>query len=123
MQEGLLFHSNNSHGVNDVYAMQLDITVSGLLDAHRLCDAVQAMVNRHPNLAARFSREFEQPIQIIPADPVAPWRYIDLTGNDVYPDEQLQQLWTAEHTGGCDLVHEPGQVISADPVAPRGLST
>ena len=35
-------------------------------------------VNRHPNLAARFCQQFDEPVQIIPADPVAPWRYVEL---------------------------------------------
>ena len=30
------------------------ITVTGPLDPHRLRDAVHTVVNRHPNLAARF---------------------------------------------------------------------
>ena len=51
--------------------MQLDITVTGPLDPHRLRDAVHTVVNRHPNLAARFCEQFDQPVQIIPADPVA----------------------------------------------------
>ena len=35
----------------------------------RLRDAVHTVVNRHPNLAARFCEQFDQPVQIIPADP------------------------------------------------------
>ena len=119
LQQGLLFHANTTHGTNDVYAMQLDITVSGPLDPHRLRDAVYTVVNRHPNLAARFCGQFDQPIQIIPADPVTPWRYIDLSGNGPHPDEQIQQLCAAEHAGVCDVAHEPVQIISADPVARR----
>ena len=80
LQQGLLFHASTTHGNgDDVYAMQLDITVTGPLDPHRLRDAVHTVVNRHPNLAARFCEQFDQPVQIIPADPVAPWRYVDLT--------------------------------------------
>ena len=74
-----------------MYAVQLDITVTGPLDPHRLREAVHTVVNRHPNLAARFCGQFDQPVQIIPADPVTPWRYIDLSGNDPDPDEQIQQ--------------------------------
>ncbi len=64
----------------DVYAAQLAFTMTGPLDPHRLRDAVHAVVTRHPNLVARFSHEFDKPVQIIPADPVAPWRYVDLNG-------------------------------------------
>ena len=61
--------------------MQLDITVTGPLDPDRLRDAVHTVVNRHPNLAARFCDQFDQPVQIIPADPVAPWQYVELDGD------------------------------------------
>ena len=118
LQQGLLFHASTTHGTTDVYAMQLDITVTGPLDPHRLSDAVHRVVNRHPNLAARFCGQFEQPVQIIPADPVTPWRYIDLSGNDPYPEEQIQHLCAAEHAAACDVAHEQVQIMAADPVAP-----
>ena len=55
LQQGLLFHSTFARGSGeDLYAVQLDITVTGALDAHRFRDAVQTVVARHPNLAARF---------------------------------------------------------------------
>ena len=55
LQQGLLFHASTAQGSDDdVYAVQLDITVTGPLDPHRLRDAVHTVVNRHPNLAARF---------------------------------------------------------------------
>ena len=83
LQQGLLFHASTTHGNHDdIYAMQLDITVTGPLDPHRLRDAVHTVVNRHPNLAARFCEQFDQPVQIIPADPVAPWRYVELDADD-----------------------------------------
>ena len=49
MQRGLLFHASVAQGTgDDVYAVQLDITLSGPLDQHRLRDAVHTVVNRHP---------------------------------------------------------------------------
>ena len=61
LQQGLLFHASTaqSNG-DDVYAVQLDITVTGPLDQRRLRDAVHTVVNRHPNLAARFSEQFDR---------------------------------------------------------------
>ena len=113
LQQGLLFHANTAqNNDDDVYAMQLDITVTGPLDPHRLHDAVHTVVHRHPNLAARFSQQFDQPIQIIPADPGAPWRYVepsvgelDTGGVDV--DEQVQRVCAAERAAVCDLAHQP----------------
>ena len=61
-----------------MYAVQLDITITGPLDAQRLRDAVHAVITRHPNLVARFCAQFDEPVQVIEADPVAPWRYVEL---------------------------------------------
>ena len=82
LQQGLLFHATPRRASDDVYAVQLDITVSGPLDPHRLREAVHTVVTRHPHLVARFWTQFDEPVQIIPADPVAPWRYVDLGGGD-----------------------------------------
>ena len=42
LQQGLLFHASTTQGNHDdVYAVQLDITLSGALDPHRLRDAVR----------------------------------------------------------------------------------
>ena len=46
LQQGLLFHAGIAQGSgDDVYAVQLDITVSGRLDPHRLRDAVHTVVD------------------------------------------------------------------------------
>ena len=65
------------------------------------------MINRHPNLAARFSDQFDEPVQIIPADPVAPWRYVELDAEDLDPDEQIQRVCAAERAAVCDLADPP----------------
>ena len=78
LQQGLLFHASTGRGSDDdVYAVQLVIGLSGRLDQHRLRDALHAVVHRHPHLAARFSEQFDEPVQIIPADPSVPWRYVE----------------------------------------------
>ncbi|MBJ7341845.1 MAG: amino acid adenylation domain-containing protein, partial [Mycolicibacterium sp.] len=110
MQRGLLFHtsatrsSNGSHG--DVYAVQIDVTVTGPLDPVKLRDAVRAVVTRHPNLAARFTDQFDEPVQIIPADPETPWRCVELeySGTDV--EVEVQRLCAAERAAVCDLSTE-----------------
>src|SRR6201999_3005343 len=112
LQQGLLFHASTAQGDDDLYAVQLDITLSGRLDQHRLHDAVHALVTRHPNLVARFSDKFDQPVQIIPADPEAPWRYIDLTDLTVGDpdlsdlDRQIEQLCADERAAVCDIAHQ-----------------
>ncbi|WP_409371045.1 non-ribosomal peptide synthetase, partial [Mycolicibacterium elephantis] len=108
LQQGLLFHANTAHGVSDdVYAVQLDITLTGPLDEQRLAEAVQAVAARHPQLAARFSDKFDAPVQILPADPAVPWRYLDLVSSGGDIDQQITQLCAAERVAVCDLAFQP----------------
>ena len=107
LQQGLLFHASTAQASDDVYAVQLDITLSGALDQSRLRDALHTVVNRYPNLAARFSQQFDEPVQIIPADPVVPWRYVELDADGVDIDEQIQQVCAAERAAVCDLARPP----------------
>ena len=51
--------------------------------------------------------QFDEPVQIIPADPVAPWRYVDLDADDVDVDEQIQRVCAAERAAVCDLADQP----------------
>ncbi|MUM00222.1 amino acid adenylation domain-containing protein [Mycobacterium sp. CBMA334] len=115
LQQGLLFQANAIRGNDDdVYAMQLDVTVTGPLEPNRLREAVRTVVNRHPNLAARFDKRFDEPVQIILADPSVPWQYLEMTADTDAPDgtgvtrvdEQMQRLCAAERALVCDLVHE-----------------
>ena len=106
LQQGLLFHADIAHGSgDDVYAVQLDITLSGRLDHHRLHDAVQTVVTRHPNLAARFCHQEPQPVQVIPLDPVVEWSYRDFAAGAAV-DSQIAQLCAAERALVCDLVEQ-----------------
>jgi non-ribosomal peptide synthase protein (TIGR01720 family) len=114
LQQGLLFHASTTQGNHDdVYAVQLDITLSGALDPHRLRDAVRTVVDRHPNLAARFCPQFDQPVQIIPADPVTPWRYDDLLS-----EEQIQRVCADERAAVCELADEPAVRVALIRTAP-----
>ena len=108
LQQGLLFHAITAQADrDDVYAVQLNITLSGPLDSDRLGEAVQTVVTRHPNLVARFSQKFAEPMQIIPADPVAPWQYVDLTGDTDNLDAQIERVYIAERSAVCDLAEGP----------------
>ena len=108
LQQGLLFHARTSRGSDDdVYAVQLVVGLSGVLDQHRLRDAVYAVVNRHPHLVARFSGQFEEPVQIVPADPWVPWRYVDIDADGGDVDEQIERVCSAERAAVCDLGDQP----------------
>ncbi|MFZ1176027.1 MAG: condensation domain-containing protein, partial [Mycobacterium sp.] len=117
MQQGLLFHATTIQAHHDdVYAMQLDITVSGPLDPGRLLKAVHTVTLRHPNLAARFCNQFDQPVQVIPADPQTPWQYIEL---DTDVDDQIQRVCAAERAAVCDLTDPPAFRVTLIRTAPE----
>ncbi|WP_118914297.1 amino acid adenylation domain-containing protein [Mycobacterium shigaense] len=107
LQQGLFFHTTvaKSSGV-DPYAPQLDIALTGRLDGARLRQAVHAVVARHPNLAARFCAEFDEPVQIIPTDPAPAWRFVDLD-EEVEVDERIRRLCAQERAAVCDLANPP----------------
>ncbi|WP_084229312.1 non-ribosomal peptide synthetase [Mycobacterium sherrisii] len=107
LQQGLLFHATIAarSGVGP-YAPQLVIGLTGPLDEIRLRDAVYAVVDRHPNLAARFCPQFDPPVQIIPADPAPAWRSIDL-GGAADADERIQRVCAEERAAVCDLANPP----------------
>ncbi len=110
VQQGLLFHASIAAGGDngdDVYAVQLGITVTGAIDPQRLREAVQTVVNRHPNLAARFCAQFDEPLQVIPADPVMAWRYVQLDSDELSHDEQIDRLCAEERDAVSDLAARP----------------
>ncbi|BBY20963.1 non-ribosomal peptide synthetase [Mycobacterium stomatepiae] len=110
VQQGLLFHASVAQGGDngdDVYAVQLGITIAGDIEPQRLREAVQAVVNRHPNLAARFCAQFEEPVQVIPAEPVMAWRYIQLDSDEAGHDEQIERLCADERDAVSDLLGKP----------------
>jgi len=109
LQQGLLFQAGFAEATGDsteadVYAVQLALTVTGALDAVRLRDAVHTVVKRHPNLAARFSEEYGEPVQIISAEPVIAWQHVELTGE---ADRRVEELSAAERAAVCRLFTEP----------------
>ncbi|MCZ8382793.1 condensation domain-containing protein, partial [Mycobacterium sp. CPCC 205372] len=83
LQQGLVFHALAARGdaadVEDVYAVQMSFTVTGALDPDRLAEAVVAVAGRHPHLVGRFWVGFDEPVAVIPADPLPGWRYHDPT--------------------------------------------
>ncbi len=108
LQQGLLFHARTVQASVDMYAVQLDLTVAGALDPHRLRDAVHTVADRHPNLAARFCDEFDEPVQIIPADPEIAWNFLDFSSNGDAGEEGIQRLCAAERAAVGDLEHQAG---------------
>ena len=117
LQEGLLFHASTAGG--EVYAVQVGMTVTGPLDPARLRDGVHLVVNRHPHLAARFSQQFDEPVQIIPADPQAGWRYVELDGGDCDVEELIERVCAAERAAVCDLAGQSVFRVALIRIAPH----
>ncbi|WP_155942064.1 non-ribosomal peptide synthetase, partial [Mycobacteroides sp. CBMA 326] len=101
VQQGLLFHSTVA-ALGDVYAVQLDITLVGAIDPHRLRDAVHTVVKRHPNLVAHFCTHFGEPVQVIPTNPEICWQYAELDS-----EGEIDRLCAGERIAVCDLVDKP----------------
>ena len=108
LQQGLLFHASTARGSgDDVYAVQLNVGLSGRVDQHRLRDALYAVVHRHPHLVARFSQRLDEPVQIVPADPWVPWRYVDIGADGGDVEDQIERVCAAERAAVCDLADQP----------------
>ncbi|OBH51703.1 non-ribosomal peptide synthetase [Mycobacterium colombiense] len=119
LQQGLLFHATAAQADGaELYAIQLTIGIAGPIDPHRLCGAVHAVVDRHPNLAARFCPDIDPPVQIIPAEPVIPWRYVDFGGDQVDVDERVHRMCAAERVAVCDLADPPAFRAALIRIAP-----
>ena len=106
LQQGLLFHAEAGRGHDDLYAVQVVIGLSGRLDVARLAAAVQTVVARHPHVAARFSAEFGEPVAVVPADPVVPWRVVEVdAAADV--ESSVEQVCAGERAAVFDLAGSP----------------
>ena len=107
LQQGLLFHTTNSGAdAADLYAVQSDLTVTGVLDPQRLRTAVHEVIGRHPHLAARFRYEFDEPVQIIPAEPETAWNFVDLGTDGDAAEGDLRRLCAAERAAVRDVAHQ-----------------
>ena len=53
------------------------------------------------------ARQFDEPVQIIPADPAPAWRYVELTAPTPMSTEQIERLCAAERAAVCDLADQP----------------
>ncbi|MGA5467197.1 amino acid adenylation domain-containing protein, partial [Mycobacterium sp. NPDC050041] len=114
LQQGLLFHATAlGDGADELYALQLDLTLEGDLDGDRLREAVTAVVHRHPHLVARFSQRYDEPVQIIPVRPEISWCEVTFDS-----DEQVDRLCRAERAAVCSLEDGPALRAALIAVAP-----
>ncbi|MFH8768881.1 non-ribosomal peptide synthase/polyketide synthase [Streptomyces sp. NPDC017958] len=109
LQEGLLFHTLYADTGPDVYAMQLSVDLEGPLDAVALRAAGQALLDRHPNLRARFVHRGDgHPVQVIARRVELPFEEADLSGLDEAAREaELARLTDAARDRRFDLAAAP----------------
>ncbi|HEX6640830.1 MAG TPA: condensation domain-containing protein, partial [Thermoanaerobaculia bacterium] len=75
LQEGLTFHALYDENARDVYHVQVALELEGPLDAMRMRDALEALLQRHPNLRAVIRHEgLSRPVQLIAGGAGVRWR-------------------------------------------------
>ncbi|ACZ86404.1 non-ribosomal peptide synthase/polyketide synthase [Streptosporangium roseum] len=94
LQAGLLFHASfdSGDGGPDVYTVQVSYDIDGPLDAARLREAGQALLDRHDNLRAGFRYlSSGRPVAVVPRTVTLPWRQADLSELD---EAAREARWT-----------------------------
>ncbi|HEU5475883.1 MAG TPA: amino acid adenylation domain-containing protein [Actinophytocola sp.] len=91
LQSGLLFLASLDAGDLDVYTVQMSLDLHGPVDPARLRAALQALLDRHPNLRCSFRYlSSGRAVAVVPERVDLPWRTADWTGEDDW-DELLAQ--------------------------------
>jgi amino acid adenylation domain-containing protein/FkbH-like protein/non-ribosomal peptide synthase protein (TIGR01720 family) len=92
-----------------VYLLQLVMEVTGALDEARLRNAWSSVAARHPALRTSLhDLDGERPLQVVHAQPSAPWKSIDwsmVAGEEA--ERRVDQLLYADRTEGFDFTQAP----------------
>jgi len=107
-QEGLLYHALLAGEHPEAYVVQCRFRVDAGVEGRALRDAMQALLNRHPNLRACFrTRGANRPVQLIPRQVMADWTETSVSGA---PDEQaaaVGRLMAADRSRPFDVAKPP----------------
>ena len=102
LQEGLFSLARLASGGVDVYSMQFVVDIGGPLDVQLLRRAVEALLERHPNLRAAFwDRDLSRPVQIVPTWVALPWSEISCS------PEEFDGIAEADRHRNFDLSSGP----------------
>ena len=107
LQQGLLFHAGTAHDNDDVYAVQLDITITGPLEPQRLREAVHTVISRHPHLVAGSATGSTSRCRSSRPIPNCPGAMSMWAGPTWTREEQVQEVCAAERAAVCDLAGQP----------------
>ncbi|WP_235981157.1 condensation domain-containing protein, partial [Streptomyces albidus (ex Kaewkla and Franco 2022)] len=122
LQQGMLYHvllgaltgdedgtEEGDEARHNLYTVQLSLDLEGALDAERMRDAGQALLQRHGNLRAAFVHDgMRQPVQVVCGDARLPWRTEDLsalTGDGL--EREARRLMRAERGRPFDPSRPP----------------
>ncbi|MDO0911789.1 amino acid adenylation domain-containing protein [Streptomyces sp. DT2A-34] len=108
-QEGLLFHALRDPDRPDPYLVQARFRIAPGITAEAVRAGVTALLERHPNLRARFRHaHVDRPVQVIPRSVKVPWTETDCTGRT--PDEteaEFARLMAEDRGRRFDLARRP----------------
>ncbi|WP_348536801.1 amino acid adenylation domain-containing protein [Nocardia carnea] len=95
LQTGLLFHTLYDRDGDDSYIVQASLTLAGEVDARRMHQAAQTLIDRHDSLRTAFVETADGPRQIVLHTVRADWRETDLSAHDPADrDRELHRLTT-----------------------------
>ncbi|MFP3986557.1 amino acid adenylation domain-containing protein [Streptomyces sp. E11-3] len=102
LQEGFYFHARFDEAAADLYLVQELLDLDGPVDADRLRDALQTLLDRHPLLRASFRQLPDgNVVQRLADDVTLPWREVDLS------ETSLAELLRADRAERFDLARPP----------------
>ncbi|WP_336087020.1 amino acid adenylation domain-containing protein [Nocardia sp. SSK8] len=95
LQSGMLFHALLAENSVDPYITQFVLDLDPAVDADRLHEAAQAVLDRHDNLRVAFATDAAgTPLQIVLDEVPVPWRVVD-ADEDAY--QRLRDADLATH--------------------------
>ncbi|WP_330306332.1 MULTISPECIES: amino acid adenylation domain-containing protein [unclassified Streptomyces] len=109
VQEGLLFHAVRGSAGPDPYLVQARFRIGPSVDGAAVRAAVNALLERHPNLRACFRhKRLDRPVQIVPQKAQVPWAEADLTGLEpAEADNRMAALLREDAERRFDLARPP----------------
>nr|WP_296771320.1 non-ribosomal peptide synthetase [Rhodococcus sp. (in: high G+C Gram-positive bacteria)] len=106
LQEGLLFHAVFDADGPDSYIVQSILTLAGTVDAGRLHDAAQALVDRHDNLRVAFRERDSGPRQIVLDQLDVSWTETDLREHEDI-GASIESILEADRATRFDMATPP----------------
>ncbi|WP_327144863.1 non-ribosomal peptide synthetase [Nocardia sp. NBC_01327] len=109
LQYGLLFHARYDTDTADGYTVQTQLSLAGRVDAVRLRNAAQSILDRHEVLRVAFAETAAGPRQLVVGAAEIPWQQVDLTDIEDADERQreLTRLIAVDAGTRFDLARPP----------------